>query len=353
MNLSLEDFLLNPGPIFDVRSPAEFTQGHIPGSLSLPLFNNEERAKIGTCYKQNGHQLAVEMGLLIVESKVDALLNLAATQIPVPSNSAKILCWRGGMRSGFVARLLGLLGYQTATLQGGYKTYRRWALKLLETTLPPSKLCVIGGLTGSGKTEILHALRQLGEQVIDLEGLANHKGSAFGSIGLSGQPSQEQFENTLAWEINRLDWSRRVWIEDESRLIGRCHLPSALYKQMLDAPVIYVENDKHTRLQNIMKHYGQATAEQLCEAVNKISRRLGSQLTKEIILLFESNAYEEAFSRLLSYYDKAYEYQMSHRQTVHRLQDNNLTTPHEWACALHVFLKKLGTKDEGRGTSRT
>ena len=218
LNLTLKEFIQKPGVILDVRSPMEYQQGHIPDSCSFPLFSDEERAQIGITYKTRSRQKAVELGLIIVQSKLESFMDQALSLL---SSNGKVLCWRGGMRSGFVSRFLELLGFSIITLQGGYKSFRRWVLQYLSDispSFPSSSLRVIGGFTGSGKTDILQHLQQLGEQVIDLEELTRHRGSAFGGIGKSPQPTQEQFENELAAIANGLDWSKPIWIEDESRI---------------------------------------------------------------------------------------------------------------------------------------
>ncbi len=338
--LALKDFLQRPGPILDVRSPSEFQQGHIPGSLAFSLFSDEERAQIGTIYKKQSRQKAVEVGLFFVLPKLDTILNQASSCLASHGN---VLCWRGGMRSGFVARFLESIGYLIATLQGGYKTYRRWALQRLDS-LPFSSLCVLGGLTGSGKTAILQALQKQGEQVIDLEALAKHRGSAFGGIGLGQQPTQEQFENELAWLLERLDWSRPVWIEDESRLIGRCHLPHTLYQCLLQAPLFYVQRSSTERLKILLAQYGQAPKSQLLEAVKRISKHLGSQVTKEVQQLIEQEQMEQGFERLLAYYDKTYQHQMIKRQIKYDIESPLLSTSDEWAKRCLEMYHYLRTK---------
>lgn len=325
--LALKEFLKRSGPILDVRSPGEFQQGHIPGSLAFALFSDEERTQIGSIYKQQSRQKAVELGLLFVQPKLDEMLIKASSLL---SSHGSIICWRGGMRSGFAARLLESVGYLIATLQGGYKTYRRWALQRLDN-LSFSSLCVLGGLTGSGKTAILQALQARGEQVIDLEALAKHRGSAFGGIGLGPQPTQEQFENELAWELEQLDLSRPVWIEDESRLIGRCRLPSALYQNLVQTPLFYIQRSATERLQTLLAQYGQASKPQLLEAVGRISKRLGGQLTKEVQQFIEQEHIEQAFERLLAYYDKTYQYQITKRQIKYCIESPPFSTPTEWA----------------------
>lgn len=326
----LKEFLHGPGPILDVRSPGEFTQGHIPGSHTFALFNDVERAQIGTVYKKQSKAEAVELGLLLIQPKLEQLFDLASSLL---NSHGKILCWRGGMRSGFAARLLELTGYSITTLQGGYKTYRRHVLKHLSTMCLPT-LRVLGGLTGSGKTVILQALQLRGEQIIDLEALAGHCGSAFGGIGLRHpQPSQEQFENELSWKIEQLDFSKPIWIEDESRLIGQCHLPQALYQNMQQAPLYYIQLSVEQRLINLIAQYGKAPKQQLLDAVNRIAKRLGSQLTHDIQLFLEHGRYEEAFERLLAYYDKTYQYQIARRQKKYCLENPLFPSPDAWAQA--------------------
>jgi tRNA 2-selenouridine synthase len=328
-SLAVKEFLQHPGLVLDVRSPSEFLQGHIPGSESFPLFSDKERAQIGTVYKRQSRQEAVELGLLLVEAKLESMLSTASSLL---ASNGRILCWRGGMRSGFVARLFELMGYSISTLQGGYKAYRRWTLHRLENFAFPH-LCVLSGLTGSGKTSILQALRQKGEQVIDLEALAHHRGSAFGGIGMAPQPSQEQFENELALILEHLDPSKPIWIEDESRLIGRCHLPAALYQSLVRAPLFYIHRSLDERLSNLLAQYGQAPKDQLLEAVNRIAKRLGSRLTKEVKLLIESKENEKAFERLLAYYDRTYQHQITKRSIKYCIEQPPFSSPDEWASA--------------------
>lgn len=308
--LPLPSFLSQPGPMLDVRSPSEFLQGHIPGSLSLPLFSDQERAEVGTIYKQKGQEPAVDLALQLVGPKLHALVQTGKKILG--KEPGRILCWRGGMRSGFMARLFESIGYTTSTLQGGYKSFRRFALQLM-SDLPPAKLYVIGGLTGSGKTAVLRALKNRGEQVLDLEELAHHRGSAFGSWGLPPQPSQEHFENELAAKWSSFDLNRPVWVEDESRLIGTCHLPPSLSKKIYEAPLFYIEKSLEERLQNLLELYGAAPSSFLKDSTYKITKRLGSELTASILHLLENAQTKEAFKLLLNYYDKAYQHQTTKR----------------------------------------
>ena len=211
-------------PVIDVRSPAEFEKGHIPGAFNIPLFNNEERAIVGTLYKQKGKNEAVLAGLDIVGPKMSSLVS-EARKISV-NNEVLVHCWRGGMRSGSFCWLLNTVGIKASTLKKGYKAYRNHVLQSFEK---PFQIIILGGETGSGKTEILKYIREEGEQVIDLEGIAHHKGSSFGAIGQEPQPRPEQFENDLALQWNKLDPSKRIWLEDESKNIGRVFITDSLW----------------------------------------------------------------------------------------------------------------------------
>lgn len=330
LSLHLHDFFERSGTLLDVRSPSEYAHGHIPGSFSLPLFSDTERALIGTAYKQQSRDHAIDLGLQIIGPQLYTLVQ-SAKQL-LGTSEGKILCWRGGMRSGFVARLLESIGINTFTLQGGYKSFRRWTLKILDNIgTPQPSLFVLGGLTGSGKTSILQSLKNAGEQILDLESLANHRGSTFGNIGL-GQPStQENFENQLAFQWNQLDLSKRIWIEDESRLIGKCCIPASLYNALTKAPIYYIEIPLEQRLNHLLTIYGQASQQDLIEATLKLMRRLGSQLTQEIISLLNQNHKKEAFTLLLSYYDRTYHHQLTRKPFVHILKYDSLLLPSEWA----------------------
>lgn len=186
-------------PLIDVRSPSEYAHAHIPGAVSIPLFSDEERKIIGTAYKQQGREVAVNEGLDFFSKRLKQIQPEALKLFHKSEENENpvfyIHCWRGGMRSGAVAWLLSLYGYKVVVLKGGYKSFRNWVLAQFEKEY---SFKILGGFTGSGKTEVLNELAQLGEKTIDLEMLAHHKGSAFGSLGMPAQPSEEMFENKLA-----------------------------------------------------------------------------------------------------------------------------------------------------------
>ncbi|HEX8348447.1 MAG TPA: tRNA 2-selenouridine(34) synthase MnmH, partial [Hymenobacter sp.] len=199
--IPLPDFLQvsADAPILDARAPVEYAQGHIPGAVSFPLFSDEERARIGTTYKQVSQEKAVLVGLDFFGPKMSQMVKQA--QKVAPNKEVRLHCWRGGMRSGAVQWLLELAGFRVHLLDKGYKEYRRWALAQFAQ---PRPLLVLGGLTGSGKTDVLHELARQQQAIVDLEGVANHKGSSFGAIGLPPQPTSEQFENDLALSLSQL-----------------------------------------------------------------------------------------------------------------------------------------------------
>jgi len=337
--ISLEEFLTlaKTHPVLDVRSPGEYLHAHIPGAISLPLFSDEERKVVGTAYKQQSKQVAVKIGLKYfgvkmvemvetVEALFKGLQENTTTELPFTPRTVLVHCWRGGMRSAGVAWLLDLYGYQVYTLQGGYKAYRGWVLAQFEKEYP---IQILGGYTGSGKTEVLKVMAQQSAKVIDLEGLAGHKGSAFGNMGLPPQPSQEHFENKLANALffaaqeqtasqtkapsNNSESSKTdpitpqpIWMEDESQRIGTVNIPTVLYQQMRKKPVYFLEIPFEARLDYICLHYGKFPKEQLVNAVIRIKKRLGGLETKTAINALVEDDVRGSFSVLLQYYDKQY-----------------------------------------------
>ncbi|MFZ9732902.1 MAG: tRNA 2-selenouridine(34) synthase MnmH, partial [Schleiferiaceae bacterium] len=221
-------------PLFDVRSPAEFAHGHVPGAVSLPLFSDAERAEVGTVYKQQSPAKAVRLGLKFAGARMADLVAEVDARAKRDTSPVEVYCWRGGQRSGSVAWLLRTAGYEVERWEGGYKAYRH---RVLESWAQPRPYVVLAGLTGSGKTEVLRALHELGGPVLDLEGLAHHKGSAFGQIGELPQPTNEQFENDGALRLAELDGQPRIWIEDESRSIGRIWLQQSFFDRKKQARV--------------------------------------------------------------------------------------------------------------------
>ena len=291
-------------PLLDVRSPGEYAHGHIPGAISFPLFSDVERAEVGTLYKQDGKEIAMEVGLRIVGPKLATFVKEAKAL--APERKVMLHCWRGGQRSGSMAWLLRQAGLEVETLPGGYKAYRHLVQESFESTA--LKLVVLGGETGSGKTKILHELVAVGEQIIDLEGLANHKGSAFGFIGEQPQPTVEQFENELFERILALDVSKRVWVENESHSIGRIFIPEAFWTKMRAAPLLIIKIPDDARIENLLEDYVLTDKTDLEVAFQKISKKLGGQNLKIALEALECNDFAAAAKIALWYYDKTYQH---------------------------------------------
>lgn len=311
-SISSLDFLVqrNTKVVIDVRSPGEFEKAHIPNAVNLPLFSNEERAMVGTTYTRQGKDIAVELGLKYVGPKLHTFVQNARKLSG--GHDLIVHCWRGGMRSASMAWLLDTAGFNVTTLRGGYKTYRKLCQEQFET---PRKIVVLSGSTGSGKTEVLQHLKRLGEQVVDLEGIANHKGSAFGALGQDPQPSTEMFENLLFEELIKLDPSRPVWLEDESASIGTVFIPTAFYKQMGSSPIMYMNIPKEIRVERLVKEYGCFSKEQLVGCVKKIEKRLGTDNAQACVLAIESGDLIKVAEMTLSYYDKCYSFSLGERTT--------------------------------------
>ncbi len=297
-------------PIIDVRSPGEFEKGHLAGAYSIPLFDNAERAHIGTVYKQQSKEEAIELGYKYVTPKlqwyVDEALNVA------PGRKVVVHCWRGGMRSHSFAKHLEDNGFdEVLVIDKGYKSFRNYVLSSFCVEV---NLKVIGGYTGSGKTYILKSLEALNCQVIDLEALANHKGSAFGSIGEDKQPTVEQFENNLFERWRNLDFSKPVYIEDESHNIGQVKLPMPLYTKMREVDLYFLEVPKEVRAQTLVKDYAGFSNELLKKGIQTISKRLGGYVTQLALDALEKNDYFQVAMYTLNYYDKSYKRGMLRRE---------------------------------------
>jgi len=321
--IQIEEFLERSAaiPVIDVRSPSEFLQGHIPGAVNIPLFSDQERKEVGTAYKQVNREAAMYIALEYTGKK---MVDLAKEGERRAGKNKQLLvhCWRGGMRSRSMAWLFETLGIKCALLEGGYKSYRRF---VRQEFTRERELVVLGGKTGSGKTDILRALSGLGEQIIDLEKLARHKGSAFGALGEKPQPTTEQFENDLCRELAALDPGKRTWVEDESRNVGKCVLPGELYSRMKESRLLFLDISRELRAGHLVKHYAGFGNEPLKSAVMKITRKLGGDRTREAMESLEREDYFSTAMIALHYYDKAYLFSLGkNHKTFERIPSDRI-----------------------------
>ena len=302
--------------ILDVRSPWEFEQGHIPGSYNIPLFSDQEREEIGMLYHHQGRQAAIIRGL-------DLCLPKAGRYIPLlqkisSSEDLLLYCWRGGMRSAMMAEVFSAGGYKAGILTGGYKSFRRHTRERLSD---PARIIVLGGHTGSRKTRLLDELKKAGEQVIDLEELACHRGSVFGAFGQAPQPTNEQFENNLYSRWQELDLTRPVWLEDESRMIGNVTIPDPVIEKISKGRMVLIEVPHTIRIEHLVKEYSRFDRKELAAAIRKLRLRMGGTETARALRELEQLRFDAVAEILLSYYDKAYTFALERRkdQQIHKI----------------------------------
>lgn len=301
--LPADEFLTagRDGLILDVRSPGEYRAGHIPGAVSMPLFSDAERAEVGTIYTQVGRDEAVERGLELVGPKMAGFVKRAREL--AAGRTLYLYCWRGGMRSGSMAWLMRTAGLPAVVLEGGYRAYRRSFGELLARH--PWRLVVLGGFTGCGKSDVLQAMANRGAQVLDLEGLAHHRGSVFGALGMQEQPTTEEFINRIHHCFRLLDPERPVWVEGESQVIGHVTVPPELYRLMQEQPLVLFSLAQEERLKRLVAEYGDFGGEELAAAFAKIAKRLGDGYPRALRCLAERDV-AGAARIAMAYYDKCY-----------------------------------------------
>ena len=298
----------------------------MPGAINIPLFSDNERTLIGKSYKKESRLKAIFNGLKVTVPKTTKFLEIIlqkTEKIKNKKNSLRIYCWRGGMRSSAFAWLARTIGFKTYLLKGGYKSYRKWVLNQFEADLP---IRLLGGKTGTSKTDLLKQINNKNIYVIDLEGIANHRGSSFGSLGMEEQPSSQQFENTLAELLNEFHESTaiEIWLEAESSNLGKCRIPNALYTKMKKAPILEIIKTKDERIDNLVNVYSQNSQKELKEAVNRISKRLGPQRTKKALNAIEKKEWSEACKAMLDYYDNCYEYELKKNKNIQSIDLSGL-----------------------------
>ncbi len=307
--------------IFDVRSPSEYAHGSLPGATSLPLFDDNERALIGQIYHTHGRTAALKRGLELVGTKLRSFVESVEVRLSA-GQAVGLYCWRGGMRSASVAWLMEFYGFEVVLLRGGYKSFRRFALALFDT---PRTLLVVGGCTGAGKTAMLRHLAAKGEATVDLEELAHHRGSAFGALGMTSQPSQQNFENMLAFELWKSRTASRIWLEDESRRIGTLMIPDGLWKQMLTAPILALDVPLEQRIERLVNEYGSYSVGELSQCLAGIRDRLGAERYTRARTALHAGKLRDVAMLALEYYDKAYRH--SYRKRAERVRWVNANQP--------------------------
>jgi tRNA 2-selenouridine synthase len=311
--ISIQDFLLKTGhlPVIDVRSPAEFRQGHIPGAFNIPMFDNEERAVVGTIYHHSGREASVLKGMELAGPKMAGFVK--QLHKITPGKEILVHCWRGGLRSTNMAWLFDQAGYHSHVLEGGYKAYRRYIRGEFSRK---KNLVVLTGHTGSGKSEILQYMQKRGERVIDLENIAHHKGSVFGSSVENSQPTHEQFENDLYAQWQKTDPVTPVWIEDESRSIGNVNIPDPVYEQMSKAKAVKIEIPRETRVRRLAGEYSRIPKEELKASILKIREKMGGDRAKEAAMAVDESDFNRAIDLVLDYYDKTYSFASARKNNV-------------------------------------
>jgi tRNA 2-selenouridine synthase len=293
--------------IIDARSPKEFAQGHIPNAINVPLLNNEHRHLVGCCYKEQGQEAAIALGYELVTPLFPDIQQQALRN--APAKKVYLHCWRGGLRSKITAGLLAQVGIEVIILQGGYKAWRN---ALLQEFTTARKGCVVSGLTGTGKTDILQVLEAQERGVVNLEELAHHKGSAFGGLRMPDQPTQEQFENLLGLALKKIGpLHAPIIVESESRMIGKIRIPDPFFNLMWSWPRILIQRDLESRIQYIENLYSLCHNDELSEKTTQLSKRMGSEQVQEALIFLQSGNRKEWIRLLLRYYDKSYSHHAS------------------------------------------
>lgn len=360
--------------LIDVRTPSEYADGHIPGAINIPLFTDHERAVVGTAYKQVSPQHAMDLGLQIVGPKLFSYIEQLRTSIvrrtasnvrrPTSNESEPtddgrrtsddirttdegrltLYCWRGGLRSSSMAWLFRTAGYSVDVIPGGYKAYRRQVLEALEF---PWNLAVIGGRTGAGKTRVLRILQEAGEQVLDLEAIAHHKGSAFGALNQPPQPTSEQAMNDMFTVLDTFDRGRVVYVEDESLRIGTVALHPPFFERLRSAPILVLDVPRPVRAEYLAEDYGKASDEDLKDCFIRIERKLGGDRVHRALEAIDAGDRVTAADVALDYYDRTYSYGLTLREPE---QVTVLSSPHELSSDAILARCRMWVQDLAEGS---
>ncbi len=293
--------------LVDVRTPTEFEEFHIPGAENVPLLGDEERAKVSEVYYTKGEREARFLALRLAGPRLYRIVE-EVRRLKKKHRQVAVYCWRGGMRSLAVCTICNLAGLDVSRLKGGYRAFRRFALRRMEELLEGKEVVVIYGPTGTGKTRMIQALSQMGYPAINLEALAGHRGSVFGGIGLK-QPSQKMFDSLLWLELERLKASTYIVVEGESRKVGRLFIPDALWKRMERGRNILITAPLNVRVELSLREYlsADASPDIYLEALGRVRKLLGEHRFTYIKNLIAGERYEEAVKELiLGYYDPLY-----------------------------------------------
>lgn len=294
--------------IIDARSPSEFALDHIPGAVNCPVLDDEERRIVGTIYKQTGAFEARRVGGAMVAANLAR--HLREQWADKPANwRPMVYCWRGGLRSGSMVNWMRLVGWDARQLASGYKAFRHHVLEIIETVVPRLQLQVICGATGSAKTRVLEALAARGEQVLDLEHFASHKGSLLGGLPGVAQPSQKGFETLIATALESLDLSRPLYVEGESARIGRVALPVPLVTRMRAAHCIEVEATPEARLDYLLRDYAYLADDRggLAETLGRLKEMQGKETVQRWQAWAEAGDLPPLFAELMAlHYDPHY-----------------------------------------------
>ena len=287
---ALAALFIGDTPLIDVRAPVEFSAGHLPGAINLPLLNDSERAEVGTVYKQQGAEAATALGHRLVSGSTRTARLDAWVEFVRAHPTAVFYCFRGGQRSQLSRQWTAEAGWAQALITGGYKAARRFLSENVTTQMSLRESVVISGPTGAGKTRLLEEVQgQAGLPILHLEQLANHRGSAFGGYSNSPQPTQIDFENAISVALlKQASKAGPLLLEDESRMVGRCALPEVVFQKIRSAPVVWVDEPLPLRVDNILREYViEASTERrfadLRSAISAIARRLGGARTQELL----------------------------------------------------------------------